>query len=389
MGGNPIKVLAVFGTRPEAIKLAPVIRKLNSDPRFEVICASTGQHREILSAVTERFGITPKYNLDLMESGQQLSSFLARCVAGLDRVIAEAEPRIVVVQGDTTSALSGAIAGFHREIEVVHLEAGLRTGDLSSPFPEEGNRKMISQIAGLHLAPTHSAKQNLLSENFEPETIVVTGNTVIDALSIAAEWQVDFTDSRLSRAVNSGRPIILVTSHRRENLEEMEGIGRAIRAIALRHPDHQLVLPLHPNPLVRNPIESEVAGVNNVLVTAPLPYDQFTALMRASSLILTDSGGIQEEAPALGVPVLVMRSNTERPEAVDAGTVRLIGSDWEGIVNRVSSLLADEEDYRRMVHAVNPYGDGLAAERAVEALAELGGVGSRLPDFFPITQNNS
>lgn len=381
--GNPMKVLAVFGTRPEAIKLAPVIRQLKADPRFEVIGASTGQHREILHAVTERFGIHPDFDLGLMESGQSLSSFLARCVTGLDRVLAEVQPQAVIVQGDTTSALAGAIAGFHRKVDIAHLEAGLRTGDLYSPFPEEGNRKMISQVSQLHLAPTPSAKQNLIGEGVPGGRIVITGNTVIDALDIAAGWEVEFADSRISKAVESERPIILVTSHRRENLGEMDGIGRAIRAVATRYPDFQLVLPLHPNPMVRNPIESEVKGVENILVTAPLPYDQFTGLMKSAALILTDSGGIQEEAPALGVPVLVMRSNTERPEALEAGTVKLIGSDCAGIVSEVSHLLDNQESYRKMVHAVNPYGDGLAAARTVAALAQLGGVGERLPDFSP------
>lgn len=337
----------------------------------------------MLHAVTERFEIRPNFDLDLMESGQSLSTFLSRCVSGLDRVLAEVQPQAVIVQGDTTSALAGAIAGFHRRVDIVHLEAGLRTGDLNSPFPEEGNRKMISQVSQLHLAPTPSAQQNLIGEGVLGERIVITGNTVIDALNIAAGWEVEFADSRISRAVESERPIILVTSHRRENLGEMEGIGRAIRAIATRYPDFQLVLPLHPNPMVRNPIESEVKGVENVLVTAPLPYDQFTGLMKSAALILTDSGGIQEEAPALGVPVLVMRTNTERPEALEAGTVKLIGSDWEGIVTEVSHLLDNDESYRKMVHASNPYGDGQAAARTVAALAQLGGVGDRLPDFSP------
>ena len=276
-----------------------------------------------------------------------------------------------------------ALAGFHKGVKVVHLEAGLRTGNIFSPFPEEANRKIIGQIASLHLAPTNESRENLRRENFRPKDIVVTGNTVIDALLAASEWDVKFDDSCLEELRNSNEKLVLVTTHRRENLDAMKEIGGAVQDLAKTYPDRIFALPLHLNPKVREAVLPEVENLPNVIITDPLPYDQFTALMSRAYLVLTDSGGVQEEAPSLGKPVLVMRENTERPEAVVAGTVKLVGTDRDWIVAEARNLLDQDAAYEAMSNAINPYGDGKAAKRAVAAIAALTGVGERLPEFQP------
>jgi len=376
--------MTVYGTRPEAIKVAPVVATLKQDERFDPVVVSTGQHKEILEQVNARFGIEPDHDMALMKPGQSLNELVTRAVEGLDKIIEIERPDVIISQGDTSTAMAAALAGFHRGVRIAHLEAGLRTGDIMSPFPEEANRKIIGQISTLHLAPTADAKNNLVQEGVRSANIAVTGNTVIDSLLAASRWQVDFLDSRLRQIVDSGRRIILVTTHRRENRSAMRSIGGAVRELALKFPETFFVLPLHPNPQVRGAVLPEVSNLENVCVTDPLPYDQFTSLMANSHVVLTDSGGVQEEAPSLGKPVLVMRENTERPEAVAAGTVKLVGTDQATIVRATSRLIEQPDLYTRMANAVNPYGDGRAAQRVVAATAELLGIGERLPDFLPL-----
>ena len=373
--------MTVYGTRPEAIKVAPVVRALQQDDRFESVVVSTGQHREMLEQVNKRFGITPDYDMELMKPGQNLNELVSRAIYGLDRIIDEEQPDVIISQGDTSTAMAAALAGFQKGVQIVHLEAGLRTGNIFSPFPEEANRKIIGQVTSLHLAPTNESRENLRRENFRSKDIVVTGNTVIDALLTASKWQVEFNDQRLEALRQSGEKLVLVTTHRRENLEAMKEIGGAVQDLAKSYPQHVFALPLHLNPIVRDAVLPEVEDLPNVIISDPLPYDQFTALMGRAYLVLTDSGGVQEEAPSLGKPVLVMRENTERPEAVVAGTVKLVGTDRDRIVAEAKNLLDQPAAYAAMANAVNPYGDGKAAERSVAAIAELVSVGKRVGDF--------
>lgn len=377
------KVMTVYGTRPEAIKVAPIITALEKDERFESVAVSTGQHREMLEQVNTMFGIKPKLDLHLMKPGQGLNEIVSRALMGLDEIIDAEQPDVIISQGDTSTAMAAALAGFHRGVKIVHLEAGLRTGDIHSPFPEEANRKLIGQVAELHLAPTAGSMENLRRENVRSKDIAVTGNTVIDALLEAASWDTEFEDPAVQEAAQSAKRLVVVTTHRRENLEAMKEIGGAVKDLAEAYPDINFVLPLHLNPKVRGAVLPEVESLPNVIITDPLPYDQFTKLLDRATIILTDSGGVQEEAPALGKPVLVMRQNTERPEAVVAGTVKLVGTNRSLIVAEAKLLLDDDAAYDAMANAVNPYGDGKAAERAVAAIAELLGVGERLPDFAP------
>ena len=378
------RIMTVYGTRPEAIKVAPVIKALDADERFVSIPVSTGQHKEMLDQVNSMFGIVPTHNLALMHEDQPLNSLLGRALTGLDEIIEREQPHVIIAQGDTTSALSAAMAGFNRGVYVVHLEAGLRTGNLAAPFPEEGNRRMISAITSLHLAPTESSMENLRKEDIRSRDIVVTGNTVIDALVEAASWNTPISDPNVQAAIDSGKRIVLVTTHRRENIENMRDIGEAIKDLAWAFPDVYFVIPLHVNPLVREKITPFVSNMSNVVITSPMGYDEFTTLLNHSYLVLTDSGGIQEEAPALGKPVLVMREGTERPEAVLAGTVKLVGTARRHIVAQTSTLLNDPVMHHAMANAVNPYGDGRAAARTIAAIAQLTGVGTRLPDFDPM-----
>lgn len=377
------KVITVYGTRPELIKTAPVIAALEKDDRFTSVAVSTGQQRDLLDQVNKLFGITPAYDLGIMKEGQSLNEMVARMLTGLDKVFAKEKPDMVLVQGDTSTAMSGALVGFHRGVKVVHLEAGLRTGNIASPFPEEGYRCMISQIAALHLAPTPESRQNLLDEDFPAADIAITGNTVIDALLHTVSLDARYADPALQAAADADRDIVLVTTHRRENLHAMAAIGHALHRLAASFPDITFVAPLHPNPAVRETIIPLVENDPNVLVTTPLPYNEFSALMNRAKLVVTDSGGVQEEAPALGKPVLVMRGTTERPEAVSYGTVKLVGTDEDTIVHEASALLTDDKAYDAMANAVNPYGDGAAVPRVLAAMAELMGQGERLEDFRP------
>lgn len=376
------QVMTIYGTRPEAIKVAPVIRALEGSSTIESVTVVTGQHRDMLDQVNAAFGIVPDHDLDVFAHGQGLNALMSKVFSRLDPLLDSIRPDAVLVQGDTSTVAASAISAFHHQIPVFHLEAGLRSGALHSPFPEEGNRKLTSQVTSLHLAPTAGSRANLERENVDPQSIVVTGNTVIDALLHAAEQRIPLSDDRLRSLVDGGRPYLLVTTHRRENWgHAMEGVGRALRRIALAYPDVAIVLPVHLNPVVREAVLPHLVGLANVVVTEPLPYGEFAQLMAHSRIVLTDSGGIQEEAPSLGKPVLVMRDRTERPEAVNAGTVKLVGTDEDRIVREVSTLITDEANYTRMANAVNPYGDGRAAERVRAAIEAELGLGERLPDF--------
>ncbi len=369
---SPKRVMTIYGTRPEAIKVAPVIKALEASDQFESLTAVTGQHREMLDQVNDIFGIAPDFDLDVFAHGQTLNVLMAKVFERLDPVLLENAPDAVLVQGDTSTVAAASIAAFYRQIPVVHLEAGLRSGNIHSPFPEEANRKITTQVAGLHLAPTSTSKANLTREGIAEDLIVITGNTVIDALLHTVEQGLPIADERLAKHVADGDQILLVTTHRRENWgDAMQGVGRALRRLGERYPDLTIVLPAHRNPIVREAVLPHLEGLTNVLVTEPLAYGEFTRVMAASTVVLTDSGGVQEEAPSLGKPVLVMRENTERPEAVEAGTVKLIGTDEERIVTEVTALLDDTAAFDAMANAVNPYGDGKAAARSVAAISHL------------------
>jgi len=375
-------IMPIYGTRPEAIKMAPIVTALQNSDQFECVVTVTGQHREMLDQVNEIFGITPDHDLNIIQPRQTLNGVLTRTVEGLDRIFEDTPPDAVVVQGDTTTSTAAAIAAFYRGIPVIHAEAGLRSFNLFSPFPEEANRKITSQITSLHLAPTATSKENLLREAITEEDIVVTGNTVIDALLHTVEQQLPFTDPQLEKIASSGTRVLLVTTHRRENQgEAMRGVGRALARIADAEPELTIVLPAHRNPVVREAVLPAIEGKPNVVVTEPLAYGEFTRMLSVAHVVLTDSGGVQEEAPSLGKPVLVMRENTERPEAVTAGTVKLIGTDEERIVTEVDRLLNDDSAYHEMANAVNPYGDGKAAERSLAAIEQMFDVGRRVADF--------
>lgn len=366
------KVMVVYGTRPEAIKVAPVIKALETDENLTPLVVVTAQHREMLDQVNEVFDIVPDVDLNLMAHGQTLNGIAGNVIMKIDAVLEEHKPDAVLVQGDTTTVMGAAIAAFNREIPVVHLEAGLRSGDISSPFPEEANRKIVSQIARIHLAPTMVSRNNLLADGVADENIHVIGNTVIDALHWAVARPVESSVVELKEIEDDDRRVLLVTTHRRENLgENMANIGKAMRELATAYPDLLIVWPAHKNPKVRASIAPQIEDLDNVISIEPVGYGEFSHLIAGSDIVLTDSGGIQEEAPSLGKPVLVLRENTERPEAVDAGTVKLIGTDVDKITAEVSRLLSDSKAYRDMAHAVNPYGDGCSAPRSVTILREL------------------
>jgi UDP-N-acetylglucosamine 2-epimerase (non-hydrolysing) len=363
-------IMPVYGTRPEAIKMAPIVAELRRSEDMDCFVAVTGQHRSMLDQVNRLFDIIPDHDLNIFEPGQSLNGILSRTIDGLDKLFSVNRPDAVLVQGDTTTSTAAAMAAFYHRIPVVHVEAGLRSGDPFSPFPEEGNRKITSQLASLHLAPTSASRDNLIRENVPPEDIVITGNTVIDALLMTVEKQVPFTDPRLEQLAAEGSRILLVTTHRRENLgEAMRGMGRALARIAEAEPNLQIVLPLHMNPAVRAAVVPAIQDKPNVMLLEPLNYGEFCRLLAMSHIVLTDSGGVQEEAPSLGVPVLVMRENTERPEAVEAGVAKLIGTDEERLVTEVLELLGDKDLYGTMSKAMNPYGDGTAARNSVDALS--------------------
>lgn len=369
-----MKVLTVFGTRPEAIKMAPLVHALAADNYFEAKVCVTAQHREMLDQVLSLFDIKPDYDLDIMRPGQGLTEITCRILDGLKPVLEEFKPDVVLVHGDTTTTLATSLAAFYHRIPVGHVEAGLRTGDLYSPWPEEGNRTLTGHLAMYHFAPTETSKQNLLREAVPENHIFVTGNTVIDALF----WVRNriHTDNELREKMEQrysflqqDKKIILVTGHRRESFGDgFERICSALADIARTHSDVQVVYPVHLNPNVREPVNRILSHIDNVTLIEPQDYLPFVYLMDHAYLILTDSGGIQEEAPSLGKPVLVMRNTTERPEAVSAGTVRLVGTDIALILQEVSRLLTDENEYHEMSRAHNPYGDGKACQRILDAL---------------------
>ena len=375
------RILVVYGTRPEAIKLAPVIQALEASTVLEPIIVVTGQHRSMLDQVDSLFGITPKHDLDLIRDRPNLDGITAGVLDGLAPIFELERPDLVVVQGDTTTVFSAALAAFYAQIPVAHVEAGLRTGDRYNPFPEEINRHLATALSSLHLAPTQTSRSNLLAEGVDAQDIHVTGNTVIDALLDVTARGLPPTNPALA-GLRGDQRVVLVTSHRRENWgEPMARIARAIARLARAFPAVVFVLPAHLNPTVRDVLLPPLSGLANVLVTDPLDYVDMVFAMAASCLVITDSGGVQEEAPSLGKPVLVLRETTERPEAVAARTVRLIGTDEERIVAEASRLLNDAAAYEAMARAVNPYGDGRAAPRIVGAIEHFLGAGPRPEEF--------
>jgi len=368
------KIMLVFGTRPEAIKMAPLVKAFKADAAFDTAVCVTGQHRQMLDQVLDLFGIVPEFDLNLMKPGQDLTDITAGVLQGLKTVFAEWKPDVVLVHGDTSTTMAASLAAFYQRIAVGHVEAGLRTGNLYSPWPEEANRKLTGVLTRWHFSPTSVSRANLLRENFTAADIHVTGNTVIDALlqvreKIAASAELQQRFQQQFSFLDSSKRLVLVTGHRRENFGGgFERICEALARLAKSFPDIEVLYPVHLNPNVQEPVKRLLAGISNVHLIEPLDYLPFVYLMDRSSLILTDSGGIQEEAPSLGKPVLVMRDTTERPEAVEAGTVRLTGTDVERIVVEASLLLSDKAAYEAMAFAHNPYGDGKACARIIDVL---------------------
>lgn len=371
-----MKVLTVFGTRPEAIKMAPLVQALGDDSRFESYVCVTAQHREMLDQVLNLFTIEPQFDLNVMKPGQSLAELTGRVIAGVDQVLQEVRPDCLLVHGDTTTTFAASLAGYYHKTCIGHVEAGLRTGNLYSPWPEEGNRRLTGALTNLHFAPTDGARQNLLAEGVEDGLITVTGNTVIDALLNVADRIQRAPELQTELAgrfpfLAADRRLILVTGHRRESFGGgFERICDALARIASNHPECDVVYPVHLNPQVQEPVRRRLGQTPNVHLIAPQDYLPFVYLMQRSHLILTDSGGIQEEAPSLGKPVLVLRDTTERPEAVDAGTVKLVGTNVEAITGTVETLLNDTRAYDDMARAHNPYGDGQACERIIASLAQ-------------------
>ncbi len=377
-----MKVMTIFGTRPEAIKMAPVVKELLKHPEIEVKVCLTAQHREMLDQVVDLFGLPVDYDLDVMKSGQSLYDITSRVLCRLEKVLQTEKPDYVLVHGDTTTTFTAALAAFYQQIKVAHVEAGLRTGNLASPFPEEANRQLTGILADLHFAPTETAKNNLIRENKKKENIFVVGNTVIDALLSTVKENYRFADKEIED-IEEHKRVILVTTHRRENLgTPMHHVYKALRRLVETVPHTEVVFPVHRNPLVREAVEEELEGVPGIHLVEPMEYEPFTNLMARSSIVLTDSGGIQEEAPSLGKPVLVLRDTTERPEAIEAGTVKLVGTDENLIYETAYRLLTDKKSYDAMSEAVNPYGDGKASERIVETLLYRSGLSDKKPSKF-------
>ena len=369
VGGTMLKVMTIFGTRPEAIKMAPVVKALEAADDMESIVTVTAQHREMLDQVLHLFSITPDYDLNIMSQGQTLYDVTCKALLGLQGVLKEAKPDVVLVHGDTTTTFVGALAAFYEGIPVGHVEAGLRTGNIYSPFPEEMNRKLTGAIGTYHFAPTSTSESNLLKENINPAHLYVTGNTVIDALQTTVQTDYTFKEELLNQIDYINNKVILVTTHRRENLgDPMRNVYEAIRDIINEQEDVEVIFPMHRNPKVRNIVQDVLGHMDRVHLIEPLEYEPFANLMARTYLIMTDSGGIQEEAPSLGKPVLVLRDTTERPEAVEAGTVKLVGTDKESVYRTATELIVNKEAYLAMSNAVNPYGDGLASDRIVQAL---------------------
>ena len=379
---NKLKVMTVFGTRPEAIKMAPLVKELESRDEVESICCVTAQHRQMLDSVLNIFGIRPQFDLDIMEQSQTLSTITSKCLLGLEKVFQQVRPDLVLVHGDTSTTFAGALAAFYQQIAVGHVEAGLRTWDRYSPFPEEMNRAMVGRLAQLHFCPTAANRRNLEAEGIT-KGLYVTGNTVIDALQTTVAENFTFGEDALNRLDYQGKRVVLVTCHRRENYgAPMEDIMAALAHIARSHRSVELVYPVHLSPVVQECAHRNLDGLDNVHLIAPLDVEEMHNLMARSFLVMTDSGGLQEEAPALGKPVFVLRKETERPEAVQAGTVKLAGVCRDDIVGMAEELLTDPAAYARMAHAVNPYGDGRACRRIADAVLCHFGRSDRPPEPF-------
>ena len=377
-----IRIMSVFGTRPEAIKMAPLVQELAGRDGIESLCCVTAQHRQMLDSVLEVFALKPDYDLDIMTPRQTLSTITSKCLTGMDEAIEALKPDMILIHGDTSTTFAGALSAFYHQIPVGHVEAGLRTYDKYSPFPEEMNRKLVSAIADLYFCPTENNRQNLLKEGIT-KGVFVTGNTVIDALKTTVREDYHFATDELNQLPYGEKKIILVTCHRRENYgEPMKQIMLALRQIAVENEDVELVYPVHLSPVVREAVDEYLRGTPRVHLIDPLPADEMHNLMARSFLVLTDSGGLQEEAPALGKPVLVMRRETERPEAVAAGTVKLCGVVQDDIVTMAERLIRDPAAYQKMAHAVNPYGDGFACRRIADAIEWHFGLRKDPPEFF-------
>ena len=379
-----LRLMTVFGTRPEAIKMCPLVLEMHKYPEYiEPIVAVTAQHREMLDQVLELFHIKSDYDLNIMASGQTLYDITTRALNGLKEVIEDAKPDMVLVHGDTTTTFAGALAAFYAQVPVGHVEAGLRTGNKYSPYPEEMNRKLTGSIADMHFAPTSTSKENLLKENVNPKAIMVTGNTVIDALQTTVKANYEFADTEFNKIFARGNRLILMTTHRRENLgEPMRNVYKALRKVLETHADVEAIFPVHKNPKVREIVQEELGGLERVHLIEPMDYEPFANLMGKVDIVLTDSGGIQEEAPALGKPVLVLRDTTERPEAVDAGTVKLVGTGYEDVLRETNLLLDDPAHYQKMAEAANPYGDGKACERIIRAILQKKGYNIKILSEF-------
>ena len=382
-----LRVMSVFGTRPEAIKMAPLVLELKKHPEIESICCVTAQHRQMLDSVMEVFDLKADCDLDIMTPRQTLSTITCKCLTGMDGVIDEKKPDLILVHGDTSTTFAGALSAFYHQVPVGHVEAGLRTYDRYSPFPEEMNRKMVGAIASLHFCPTENNRRNLAKENIT-EGVFITGNTVIDALKTTVRPDYHFSTEELNSLPYDEKKVILVTCHRRENYgEPMKQIMLALRQIALEHEDVELVYPVHLSPVVREAVQTYLAGTPRVHLIDPLPADEMHNLMSRCYLVLTDSGGLQEEAPSLGKPVLVLRRETERPEAVAAGTVKIAGVEQEKIVAMASELIESPEAYEKMAKAVNPYGDGQACRRIAEAILWYFGRREQKPADYCLDQS--
>lgn len=383
------KIAVIFGTRPDTIKMAPIIKELEQQTEhFQLITIATAQHRQMLDQVLDVFKIKPDYDLNIMKPSQTLATITKNTVEELDIIFEKEKPDLVLVQGDTTTTFVGSLAAFYRQIPVGHVEAGLRTNDKSNPFPEEINRRLTSTITDLHFAPTQTAKQALLAENVNPENIFVTGNTVIDALSYSVNSDYIFSSDILNHIIDQDKKIILVTMHRRENLgEPMKSACNAIKNLALIYKDYNIIFPVHLNPKVQDVAQSILGNIPNIFLIKPLDYLDFVNLMSKSYLILTDSGGVQEEGPHFGIPILVLRKVTERPEAVEYGTVKLVGLDEHTIFTTADNLLNNEDEYIKMATAVNPYGDGLSAKRTIQIIKNYFKISSTpIVEFDPLAK---
>ena len=364
------KIAVIFGTRPDTIKMAPIIKELeHQTEHFQLITIATAQHRQMLDQVLDVFKIKPDYDLNIMKPLQTLATITKNTIEELDLIFEKEKPDLVLVQGDTTTTFVGSLAAFYRQIPVGHIEAGLRTNDKSNPFPEEINRRLTSTITDLHFAPTQTAREALLVENVNPENIFVTGNTVIDALSYSVKKDYVFSSDTLNKIIDQDKKIILVTMHRRENLgEPMKSACHAVKNLALTYKDYNIIFPVHLNPKVQDVAQSILGNIPNIFLIEPLDYLDFVNLMSKSYLILTDSGGVQEEGPHFGIPILVLREVTERPEAVEYGTVKLVGLNEHNIFTTADNLLNNEDEYIKMASAVNPYGDGLSSKRTIQII---------------------